>query len=163
MRPDIRLRAEISDCGRYRYLLEVLWAPLLRGKILTACMLNPSTASDIRTDATVRWWIGWATKRDYTAIRIVNLAAYRTKSPRKMLAVADPHGPENKTYLVRYGCGRDVVCAWGNGGPKLPRYEEMVEQISGQRLCLGVTKSGQPVHPLRKSHSLELRPWEMPR
>lgn len=158
----MRWRAEISRCGQYRYLLEGLTPdkPLIRSRILVVCMLNSSTADGSKTDPTVRWLIGFARKHGYDAIRIVNLAAYRTPSIREMLAVADPHGSENVTYLIRYCAGNDVLCAWGNHGPQLPRYDDMLKGLNLARLfCLGTNKNGSPMHPLRRSHSLELRPW----
>jgi hypothetical protein len=104
--------------------------------------------------------IGYARKHGYDAIRIVNLAAYRTPLVGEMLAAADPHGPENVTYLIRYCAGKDVVCAWGNHGIRLPRYDDMLRGLSMARMrCLGTNKNGSPMHPLRRSHSLELRPW----
>lgn len=161
---EVKRRAEISECGHFRYLLEHRWnnAPLLspRTKILVACMLNPSDADATDDDATVRWLTGWCLMRDYTAMRIVNLAAYRTPSPREMLAAADPHGPENTSYLTRYASGRDVLCGWGNGGVRLPRYDLMLHALRMARLrCLATTKSGAPGHPLRRSHQLELQDW----
>ena len=159
---EVRRRAEISKCGDYRYLLEHTWTPtpMDRVKILTACMLNPSDADEEDDDATVRWLTGWCLKRDYDAMRIVNFAAYRTKSPREMLAQPDPHGPENTSYLIQYTAGVDVLCGWGNAGKDLPRYGAMIEALRFARLkCLTVTKSGAPGHPLRKSHKLELMDW----
>lgn len=158
------MHAEISQCGRYRYLLERDWGPPLlqhETRILVVCMLNSSTADAKKNDATIRWLIGWAKKHDYTALCVVNMAAYRTPSVKEMLAAADPHGPENTSYLARY-CQGDVLCAWGANGKKLPKYSQMLDAMtsSGARLlCLTTTKDGSPAHPLRKSHALELIPW----
>jgi hypothetical protein len=158
----MKRHAEISRCGRYRYLLERNWGPpLLQAEILVVCMLNPSTADAETDDATIRWLCGWAKKRTYTALRVVNLAAYRATSPRDLLAAFDPIGPENKSYLARYTSGKHVLCGWGAHGPKLARYYEMLKPLDlARRLhCLGTTKSGEPRHPLRLSHAIDLRPW----
>ena len=162
-RAGILARAEISECGLFRYLLQIMWGrPLLYAEILTVCMLNSSTANGDQPDATVNWLIGWATKHGYDAIQIVNMAAFRTKSPKELLAVQDPHGVENSTYLTRYCSGKTVLCGWGNDGIKLPKYEQMLSAMFGADLrCLTTTKSGAPGHPLRKSHDLFLRPWPM--
>lgn len=161
-RRDVQRRAEISACGDYRYLLEHRWTtiPLVSAKILIVCMLNPSDADAFDDDATVRWLTGWALKRGYDGMQIVNLAAYRNSSPAAMLQARDPHGRENTCYLIRYTAGQDVLCGWGNGGPKLPRYDDMLRALQYARLkCLAVTKSGAPGHPLRRSHRLELMDW----
>ncbi len=161
-RRETKRRAEISACGRYRYLLEHQWTtlPLLAGRTLVVCMLNPSTADAQQDDATIRTLTGWALKHGYTAMRVVNLAAYRATSPKVMLAASDPHGAENTSYLVRYASGRDVLCGWGNGGLRLPRYDLMLHALRMARLkCLAETKSGAPGHPLRRSHDLELQNW----
>jgi hypothetical protein len=160
----VRRRAEISRCGRYRYLLEHLWAdvPLLapRAKMLVVCMLNPSKADAQQDDATVRWLTGWALKRDYTAMRVVNLAAFRATSPKVMLAATDPHGPENAAYLIRYCAGKDVLCGWGAVGAQLPQYDAMLDALHTANLkCVASTKTGAPGHPGRLSHQLELRDW----
>lgn len=158
----MKRRAEISRDGLYRYLLERHWTqlPLIHQdtKILVACMLNPSKADATEDDPTIRWLVGWAKKRDYTGLRVVNLAAYRSTSPERMMEAADPHGVENFSWLAQC-CQGDTLCAWGALGKELPRYDEMLKHIHGRKLCLTTTKDGSPAHPLRKSHSLELKPW----
>lgn len=157
----MRRFAKISDCGRYRYLLERFWE--IYGQVpnvLTVCMLNPSTADALRDDATIRWLIGYAKKLGYTGLRVVNMAAFRATSPNDMLAAYDPHGPENMKYLARYCNGREVLCAWGANGPKLPRFGEMLDAMVFAKLhCLKTTKNGSPVHPLRQSHETLMAPW----
>ena len=136
----MRRRAEISECGQYRYLLERIWDPPLiragaKAPMLVVCMLNPSKADAVKDDATILWLVGWAKKHDYIGLRVINLAAYRNKSPKIMLAADDPHGPENTCYLIRHGQG-EVLCAWGAVGKKLPKYRQMLEAMtrSGARL-----------------------------
>jgi hypothetical protein len=159
----MRRYAEVSRCRLYRYLLERHWnelVPMKSASVLTVCMLNPSKADGEKDDSTVRWLIGWAKKRDYDALRVVNMAAYRSSSTRVMLAASDPHGPLNGSYLRAYTAGKEVMCAWGALGPRLPRFKDMLNELRyAHMMCLGTTKNGQPVHPLRKSHALELRPW----
>lgn len=157
----MRKHAEISKCEHYRYLLERAWGqPLVYAKILIVCMLNPSTADASTDDATIRWLIGWCKKHGYDALRVINLAAYRATNPKAMLAASDPHGPENGCYLIRFGAGKEVLCAWGANGAKLPRYRAMLSALGDAKLmCLTTNKDGSPAHPLRKSHSLVLQPW----
>lgn len=160
--------AEISQCEKYRYLLDIHLDPprprlLGEERTLVVCMLNPSIADATRDDATVRWLIGWARKWGYTKIRIVNLAAYRATDQKDLFAATDPHGPRNAEYLALYASCCDVVCAWGTGGRKLLDYEGMLSRIcrvSGRLLCFGTNKDGSPYHPLRRSHDSQLRNWE---
>lgn len=155
--------AEFSADRVYRYLLERHWGHMsllqyAATRVLTVCMVNPSDAGEEDDDPTVRWLIGYGQKNDYTGLRVVNFSAFVNSSIKEMLASSDPHGPENLSYLRRY-CQGPTLCAWGTMAKKLPRYDEMLAAITGPRLCLMTTRDGSPGHPLRKSHSLELKPW----
>ena len=50
MKGDAESLAVYSDCARYRYRLERVWAP---GQRVLFVMLNPSTATELQNDPTV--------------------------------------------------------------------------------------------------------------
>ena len=67
------MSAVISDCGKYRYVLE-------RDKgsnPLVFLMLNPSTADASLDDPTIRRCRRFSEDNGYTGIVVVNLYAYR--------------------------------------------------------------------------------------
>lgn len=144
--------AILDSTGLYRYTLWREWdgcAPKL-----VFVMLNPSRADAIVDDPTIRRCLGFARTWGYGSLEVVNLFAYRTSHPSNLAQVADPVGPENDRYLeaAMERCDRAgirVVIAWGNGGLLLGRNEEVLRAIAREDLyCLGVTKRGQPRHPL---------------
>jgi hypothetical protein len=110
--------------------------------------LNPSTADEVQDDPTVRRCIDFAKRWGYGALCMTNLFAYRATDPDDMLAAADPVGPENDMWLARIAAGAGlVVAAWGNHGGFIER-DRAVATLLPQLMCLGITKTGAPRHPL---------------
>lgn len=161
--------AEISGCGRYRYVLWRRWDKA-RPR-LVYIMLNPSTADADHDDATIRVCCGRAYRLGYGGIRVVNLFAYRATDPAELvkLTPAERIGPENDQALQRnLGGDRDMlVAAWGDDGLlpgwRRPRAREVLELVAhdlGYTVhALGLTKSGQPRHPLRISYQTAPFVW----
>ncbi len=82
---------------------------------------------------------------------MVNLFAYRTKSPADLRQIKDPIGADNDRYLLTLGERVDtIVLAWGNGGTLGGRDRALLQRLNVQQnvFCLGITKTGQPRHPL---------------
>lgn len=91
-----------SECGRYRYLLKIRRLEHSRGRqLLPFIGLNPSTATELEDDATIRRCLGFARNWGYAGIQMANLAAYRATNPREMLAAVDPIGPANTPAFLR--------------------------------------------------------------
>lgn len=112
--------AVISDDQKYRYTLYREWAedPIFEGvRVLNFCMLNPSTADGLQDDPTIRKCIGFAKANGYNAIRVVNLFAYRTSSPKILVRQRgcglDVVGPLNNDYVQEIPPEETVVAAWG--------------------------------------------------
>jgi hypothetical protein len=171
VRPDIDRRgdtncgASFSKCGRYRYLLWRYWhSPLLTGPPVTTCtwvMLNPSTADESVLDQTLRKCMGYSKAWGYDGMLIANLYALRSTDPKGLWKVEDPVGPINDEAL-KYAAARHnrLVCGWGaNAKPK--RVYEVVELLQNP-MCLGVTKTGAPRHPLYLRKDAALDYWSAP-
>lgn len=148
--------AIISLDGKYRYHLSREWDvdPFYN---MVFVMLNPSTADAEVDDATIRRCISFAQREGCSRLDVVNLFAYRSTKPEKLLEVEDPIGPMNRSAVARFiSTGHIVVLAWGawwkkistsQRGPGLPRLN--VEGMTSRELyCLGTTKDGSPRHPL---------------
>lgn len=152
--PALRRAARFDLSRRYRYALTRRWAP---GRACCFVMLNPSAADETSDDPTIRRCIGFARAWGFSALEVVNLFAWRTHQPRRLLGAPDPVGPGNDR-AIRAGAARAglIVCAWGaalqsSWAPARGRAAEVGEMLraaGAPTRCLGVTKAGHPRHPL---------------
>lgn len=161
------MSAIISSDEKYRYYLardlRGAKSPAMRH---TVCfiMLNPSTADATQDDPTIRRCIGFARRFGYNALSVVNLFAYRATNPRMLLDLQPEVaiGPDNDRHIAEAVCGaHGVICAWGNRGALYDRGAIVADLIRAQCIdpeCLGLTKTGQPAHPLYLSNTLLIRP-----
>lgn len=149
--------ANISPCRKYRYDLTRLWCGNAAvARIVTWVMLNPSSATALTDDPTIRKCIGFAKRWGYDGLRVVNLFAYRSTHPEVLRHVADPFGPENAAYLT--SVTPPIVVAWGVLPRKFEQCSSLLLPREGAE-CLGRTKGGQPRHPLMLSYQTERQPW----
>jgi hypothetical protein len=150
--PKIRTSADISACGRYRYRLTRHWD--LDVRPLTFVLLNPSTADASVNDATVRRCMGLARREGAGGILVVNLYAFRSTSPRHLPLCPDADGPENVHYLEEVAeasrcTSSPIVCGWGTrGGDRGASIAAWMLRKGAHLVCLGLTGSGHPRHPL---------------
>lgn len=136
-------------------------------------MLNPSTADGSADDATIRKCVAFAKAWCFDRIDVLNLFAYRATDPAALLALndeADPVGPANleafETVLLNQPVGR-IVCAWGVHGSHLGQDQTALGWIAGIEsrfralsiFALGLTKDGQPKHPLYLPRNTPLVPF----
>lgn len=160
---DIRGAAVISDCGRYRYRLGREWNPDLPKVCFV--MVNPSKADAVRPDPTITRCIGFARSwggaegGPFGGIDVVNLFALRstdvTELKRASARGEDVIGPLNDQAITEAAAFAGlVVCAWGVKA-KIPKrhvarpWHVTHKVLKGFSLfCLGLTKCGQPGHPL---------------
>lgn len=141
------MSAVISDCRTYRYELAREIAPLTGVGTVTFIGLNPSTAGETTDDPTVRRCIGFARSWGFALMKMLNIYAYRATDPRELGRVPDPVGPDNFVTIERVVTDSDlVVCAWGVIAPVAAT--EVVLDLIAAPHCLGITKHGQPRHPL---------------
>lgn len=157
--------AVISDCGRYRYLLSRNWSPK---PPCTFVMLNPSTADGKKDDPTIRKCIAYAKFWGCGALHVVNLFAYRATNPSALTETsASPIGPSADSYLT-HACqlasmnGGTIVCAWGNHGGIMnrgTRVRGLLDRTFDLHV-LGLTKKGEPVHPLYQKGTLKPLRWD---
>lgn len=156
----MRKLAEISLCGNYRYSLERIW-DAYQGTIKWI-LLNPSTADAYQDDATIRRLISFTKTFGFNGMYVYNLFAYRSKNPKELLKVKNPIGDKNNSkfrYLNKNGnhCDSIIIIAWGNHGKIFNRDKKVLQMLKDQKLyCLGITKQGQPKHPLYLSKNTKL-------
>ena len=153
--------AVISDCRAYRYRLDRRWS---KGTTIAWVMLNPSTADGDVDDATIRKISAYSKRWGHGALVVVNLFAYRSTHPKNLRspAVEPVGGPAADRHIREALAASDtVVCAWGGSGPRdsgmrIAEVLRMVEHAEHEPMALGVTKHGEPKHPLYLPGALDL-------
>lgn len=150
--------AVLSPCWKYRYSLIRRWGT---GPHVVFIGLNPSTADARLDDPTIRRCMVFAEDWGFSAIRMLNLFAYRATKPEDMLAATDPVGPFTDRLLMAHteGAGA-IVAAWGIHGVHQGRDEQVKEMFKGRLSYLRLTKEGHPGHPLYLPKTLTPVPWD---
>jgi hypothetical protein len=143
--------------GNYRYTLWRIWDSALPWAVFI--MLNPSTADAMQDDATLRRCVHFARSWGCGSVEVVNLYAFRSTNPDKLVEIVDPIGPENTAYLQQaIARSHILICAWGTHKAVGKRDEELLQLLEGKEVyCLGSTKNGMPRHPLYVSTATSLR------
>jgi hypothetical protein len=162
--------AWFNEPQTHRYLLTRSWSA---APLMTWLLLNPSTADAFADDPTIRRCAGFAKREGCGGIQVLNLYGLRATDPHDLWdsagAGVDPVGASNDVIIadrVRSGL---VVAGWGNHGAR--RGRQVARQLTAagvDLLCLGVTGSGQPIHPLARGRhrvpdTAPLLPWNPPR
>ena len=154
-------RIVFSDDRLHRYFLERIFQE--GSRTLNFCMLNPSTADEIQNDPTVRRCIGYAQDWGYDRLIVTNIFAYRSTNPKGLREIENPAGDENNYYIEEAAKeSEQVICAWGNHGEYLDRGSEVSELLKPYSPHhLGLTKCGQPKHPLYLAKKLLPIKWAL--
>ena len=156
------MSAILSSCGKYRYRLERKISGV--GPTYAFFGVNPSTADAILDDHTVTKWRGFCEKWGASKFIVGNIFAYRATDVHELARVNDPVGPENVCHLLTIGFTADVlVPCWGSRS-KLPRSLRekcdmtlaFLKMFNKPVLSFGLTKTGDPYHPLTWPYSTEM-------
>lgn len=152
--------ATLSPCKQYRYSLWRRWDKDL--PVINFLMLNPSTADDLKNDATVERCERRATRLGYGSLIVTNLFAYRATYPVELKRVADPVGTGNDDTILEAAQSDAVVCAWGCHGLMLDRQAKVLSMLRATGLPLhhlGMNSDGTPKHPLYIPYEQPLTEW----
>ena len=160
--PEIWLRdARLSPSGLYRYQLSRAWRDDGTGVCFIG--LNPSTADGTVDDPTIRRMVGFARRWGSSGIEVVNLFGYRATDPAQIPIDTDfAIGPENDCYIGSVARASELVVAcWGAHPSAIQRAERVLDQLVGLPIYhLGLTRTGQPKHPLYLRADTEPVLWE---
>jgi hypothetical protein len=138
-------------------------------KVLVACGLNPSKADAFTNDPTVTRIIGFARRERCGLYVMLNTDAFRATEPKDLFAAAargvDVAGEHNDN-AIRFVFdllepGDVALAAWGVH-VRRGRADRIAELASAARIplsCLGVTKGGEPKHPLYLASGTPLQPF----
>jgi len=159
------MSAVISACGLYRYRLDRPALP--RGIVIAYYGVNGSTAEHVKNDHTVSKWHGFTLLNKGSRFIVGNIFGYRSKDVKMLAMATDPVGPENDAYLAEIIAEADIhVPCWGPRSkvPAKLRYRyDVVEAMlvaSGKPMkCFGLSKSGDPLHPLMLGYDTPLVDW----
>lgn len=170
----MKMRAIISDCGRWRYLLECDF--LTPGPTIAFGLHNPSTATAEEDDPTWRRGRGYAVSWRAGKVIYVNPWAGRATNPKHLWTMPDPVGPDNDHHITAVArevaeTGGFFVFAWGAIAPpwhkrreatsRLHAFNKIVSGAACDIRALGTTKDGQPRHPLYLRKDAQPEPWRM--
>lgn len=155
--------AVVSPDGFYRYVLTREWDA--DKPTLGWCCLNPSVADHVLDDRSLSRMVYFTMRQGYGKLVLCNIFGFRSQDPRALLRCADPIGPLNDKYMTQYLAGLNVVCGWGSGIPKRFAHRAIYVKLNlwneGCRLYhLGLTKLGQPRHPLYLPNTTPFVEWE---
>ena len=172
----IKRNCLISKCKNYRWKLNIKLSYSFREIIFIG--LNPSLSDNKYTDNTTRKIIKISENYKYGNIKIINLFAFISKSPRVLKKQHNPIGflndeIINKTLIywsMNKNC--DLWLGWGNNGNFLDRnleVEKMVKkylfikrkEFSNTKapLLIKETKLKNPIHPLYTSNQSSLKEY----
>ncbi len=167
-------RAAFSRCRQYRWWLERVWEP--QGSRLLFIGLNPSRADHRHDDPTLRRLMAFASGWGYGGLEVLNLFARISPSPVALAHAADPVGAANPAWIRRRlragarsagaiptGAPPPLIwLGWGNGGGRFGQDVRVLELLAPHHcrlVCLGLTASGAPLHPLYLPATSLLRPY----
>ena len=168
---NIQRSAILSIDQRYRYRLTRWWSESLPW--VTYLMLNPSTADAFSDDPTIKKCIGFADAWGFGGIEVVNLFALRSTDPLGLLSDPNPNGPDYMTHLLdTVKKAKLLIAAWGcestlKRSPILQkRPAAVLSTIRTLRPdlpieCLGMSKTGNPYHPLMLGYNTPRIPFEL--
>lgn len=153
--------ATLSPCGLYRFTL----MRQIKGGFGTGSVLfilnNPSVADGRIDDPTCKRGMAFAASWSYSTLWFVNTNPCRATDPDEAHVPAESILAENDYHLLSLAneCSL-VVAAWGDRANPVLRERALavVRQVSRIRV-LGLTKAGNPRHPLYLKGNLIPRPW----
>lgn len=142
--------AAYSECEKYRYTLDIIWNANVTAMAVIG--LNPSTATHLEDDPTLRRVKGFARDWGYGGVRMLNAFALRSTDPKALFKHPDPVGPENTIEFLKSVALDPTIAAWG-GNIQVRRWRHWYRghDIAAAILtlqCFQKTKDGHPSHPL---------------
>lgn len=153
--------AVFSENRLYRYRLRRIW-----DENKSFCMFigfNPSTADELHDDPTIRRCAGFAKSWGYGGIAMMNLYAFRSPYPRRLLYLLDPIGPDCDRWLVKTAQENCIIiCCWGAFYLRSGNRGHDIYNLLGSMhplYHLGLTKWGCPKHPLYLSKTTKPTLW----
>ena len=119
-------------------------------KIALGCFANPSTATPLELDPTLKRWFRYCREWGYGWSWTVNVRSWRATDPSDVPNDVAAMTRQNNRWIRKAALEADlVVCGWGKLGGE--RGTEVLELLRGQGLvphALRLNKDNSPAHPL---------------
>lgn len=150
------MKAEYSECKRYRYWLREIWNP--HGPMAVIIGLNPKT-NELKDRQLTRcknlakeWCCGGYVN--------LNLFGLRCDSDEKLLLHPNPIGPDNDKHIVEMTTKYDhqIVAVWGRLGVHLERSKQICALVKGM-YCLGRVENLEPQNIIKALKEFEPIPY----
>ncbi len=141
--------------------------------------LNPSKANAFNNDKTLIRVINFCSRWNYKNIYVINLFGLISKSPSQLSKNKDPVGENNDLITFktlefwRTNINCDLWLGWGDKGElykrdrtilklikKFSKLESKENNYSRRVLSLGISKKGNPRHPLYMPNESFLKPFD---
>lgn len=149
--------AVLDHSRTYRFLLWRFWDERPR---MLFVGLNPSTANELQNDPTVSRWCGFAQAWGYGGFYAANLYPFITPHPEELVAPDCFHKANYPALQMASGLAVLTVACWGDGIKRIDGGHLVAGHVRETYLidpmCFGVTKSGNPKHPLYLAGDSEL-------
>ena len=124
-------------------------------------MLNPGTGeTEGRRRNTFERCRKWSQKLGYGGLIFGNVFSERTKAAKDLQRLElqnDILNHEALYFLSKHAAS--TVVAWGNNGSRSNRAKSVGSLLSNPQ-CFGLTKAGEPRHPLYVPAATKLLPWQ---
>lgn len=169
------MSAIFSPCGQFRYRLEreIEYAPMLKRKtrLLIAWIgVNPSDAGEEVNDQSVRKMMGFSERAWAHGMMVGNLHARVSKDVKRLASFDDTGSCEGALNGLHVASIIDlcdlIIPCWGSRAKLPPRLRGAIDHMratlaaSGKPIrVLGLTKSGDPNHPLMLAYDTPLKGW----
>lgn len=156
-------RSLYSPDMAYRYAYGRWWGDQDLRTTDVWVLLNPATGdTEQRRRPTLDNCIARSRAAGRSGLVIVNLFAHRHTDPKALRKAVDPVGPANDEALqMLTSAAPRTIAAWGAGG-RLHGRSRAVARLLDRPLCLGMTRRGEPRHPLYVPRDARLVPWTVP-
>ena len=141
----------------YRFVLWRFWDERPR---MLFVGLNPSTASEYQDDPTISRLCGFAKEWGYGGPYACNLFGFVSANPKHLADAEAVHKANYPAIRMASGLSALTVAGWGDGIKQVPNGHIVAAHVREEYLdtpmCFGLTKRGNPKHPLYLPGDTEL-------
>lgn len=140
--------AVMNENRTHRFLLWRFWDDRPRMLFIG---LNPSTASELQDDPTIRRLVVFARDWGYGGLYACNVFSQVTPHPEELKPETSSHPADFHALQMAMNLTELSVCGWGDGIEKAPYGHARANTVWSmlvKPMCFGLTASGNPRHPL---------------
>lgn len=155
--------AVLSDDGLHRFRLD---RQIGTGQIKFMFIgVNPSTADATVNDQTVKKWVGFSSQWGAEKFSVANLFTWRATDVKQLNKYHEINREFHSDFHMKMMLSESdvIVPCWGRRDKIADRHrsridvvKKMILEVNKPVKCFGLTKNGDPKHPLMLPYSTEL-------